>query len=134
MKSKFNLIWLLALGIALNPVAYADDHEDVDGDDTMTVIEDGDDEEGVMEYVEHVAPNENAERGTLISNAARNPDTEEQGRDFGQWVAEQVKTDVASMRGDNGSAADDVRADVRDNARRDAKGDNGRRPEDPGRP
>jgi hypothetical protein len=138
MKSKFNLIWLLALGLVLNPVAYADDDDDATDDDTMTMIEEGENEEGVMEYVEHIAPNENAERGTRISNAARNPDTEEQGRDFGQWVAEQVRTDVAAQRSDNASAAADVRADaatqVRDNARRDAKGDNGRRPEDPGRP
>jgi hypothetical protein len=138
MKSKLNLIWLLALGIALNPVAYAADDDDATDDDTMTVVEEGESEEGVMEYVEHIAPNENAERGTRISNAARNPDTEEQGRDFGQWVSEQVKTDTAALRGDNASAAADVRADaatqVLDNARRDAKGNNGRRPDDPGRP
>ena len=138
MKSKFNLIWLLVLGLALNPIAYADDDDDAAEDDTMAMVEDGDTEDEVMEYVENIAPNENAERGTRISNAARNPDTEQQGRDFGQWVSEQVRNDVASRRSDNASAAADVRADaatqVVDNARRDAKSDNGRRPEDPGRP
>lgn len=131
MKSKFNLIWLLAFGIAFNPIAtYADEHDE--GEDTMTMLEEGGSEEGVVAYIELPVPSDNAERGIGIANAARNPDTVEQGRDFGEWVSSQVRSEVASQGADNAAAADEVRQDVRDNARRDAKGANGEG--NPGRP
>ncbi len=110
MTSKLKLIWLFAFGLALNPLAYADDHED-----TIDLAEDGETEE---EYVAHISPNENADFGTAVSNMARDPDAEYQGREFGQWVAEQVRQDV------NHDIQRNARADLREN----------NRPDDAGRP
>ena len=122
MKSK--LIWLLAFGMAFSPIAsFADEHEE--DEDTMTVVEEGDTEEGIVAFIELPVPNENAERGIGIANAARNPETEKKGGAFGEWVSNQVRSEVVSQAADNASAAEEVRQDVRDNARRDAKGDNG---------
>ena len=84
MTSKLKLIWLAAFGLALNPLAYADDHD-------IDVVDEGDTE---YEYVEHMAPNENADFGTAVSNMARDPDSEYLGREFGQWVSEQVRQDM----------------------------------------
>ena len=131
MKSKFNLIWLFAFGIAFNPIAtYADEHEE--GEDTMTVVEEGDTEEGIVAFIELPVPNENAERGIGIANAARNPETAKKGGAFGEWVSGEVRSEVTSQGADNTAAADEVRQDVRDNARRGAKGAN--REGNPGRP
>ena len=82
---KLKLIWLAAFGLALNPLAYADDHD-------IDVVDEGDTE---AEYVEHISPNENADFGTAVSNMARDPDAEFQGREFGQWVSEQVRKDMS---------------------------------------
>ena len=124
MKLKFNLIWLLAFGIAFNPIAsYADEHEE--GEDTMTMVEEGDSEEGIVAFIELPLPNDNAERGIGIASAARNPEIEKKGGAFGEWVSNQVRSEVVSQAADNASAAEEVRQDVRDNAQRDAKGDNG---------
>ena len=82
MKSKLKLIWLFAFGFALNPLAYADDH------DTIDLAEDGETEH---EYVEHMSPNEHADFGTAVSNMARDPDSDYQGREFSQWVSEQAQ-------------------------------------------
>ncbi len=85
MSSKLKSIWLFAFGLALNPLAYADDHEDIE------LAEEGESE---AEYVRHMSPNENADLGTLVSNMSRNPESEYQGREFGQWVSEQVRQDL----------------------------------------
>ena len=100
MKSKLKLIWLATFGLALNPLAYADDD-----DDTIDVVENG---ETAAEYIEHMSPNENADFGTAVSNMVRDPDSEYQGREFGDWVAEQVREDV------NQDIQRDERADLRD--------------------
>ena len=107
MKSKLQLIWLLAFGFALNPLAYADDH------DTIDLAEDGQTEH---EYVEHMSPNVDADFGTDVSNMARYPNSDYEGRAFGQWVSdarEVINQDIQR----------DERADLRD-----ANAD-GRRPE-----
>lgn len=84
MTSKLKLIWLAAFGLALNPLAYADDH------DTIDLAEDGETEH---EYVEHM-PNVHTDFGIAVSNMARDRDDDVQGRAFGQWVSEEVRQDV----------------------------------------
>ena len=95
MKSKVKLIWLAAFGLALNPLAYADDH------DTIDLAEDGETEH---EYVEHMSPNDNADFGTDVSNMARDRDDDVQGRAFGQWVSEQVRQDLTQEAHRNAQA------------------------------
>ncbi len=109
MSSKLKLIWLAAFSLALSPFAYADDH------DTIDLAEDGETEH---EYVEHMSPNEHADFGTEVSNMARDPDSEYQGREFGQWVSEQVRQDLTQ--------------EARRNARAELGAENGRgrRPEE----
>ena len=97
MTSKLQLIWLSAFGFALNSLSYADDH-----DDTIELAEDGQTEH---EYVEHMAPNDNAIWGTKVSNTARNPNADYQGRNFGQWVSEQVRQNVNHENQRNARAA-----------------------------
>ena len=96
MMSKLKLIGLFAFGLALNPLAYADDH------DTIDLAEDGQTEH---EYVEHMASNENAYWGTKVSNMARTPDADYEGRNFGQWVSEQVRQNVNHENQRNARAA-----------------------------
>ena len=93
MKSKLKLIWLAAFGLALNPLAYADDHD-------IDVVEEGDTE---YEYVEHISPNDNADFGTEVSNMARDHDSEYQGREFGQWVSEQAQDMIHENRRNPGA-------------------------------
>ena len=118
MKSKLNLIWLLLLGLAFNPLAYADE-EGMDADeDTMEVVEEGQTEEEVVEFVEHESPNESAQFGTDVSNMARNPDRDQmladEGYDnFGQWVSEKAHD------------RNDMRDQARRDARAEARGENG---------
>jgi hypothetical protein len=114
MKSKLSLAFLLAGGLALNPLAYADE------DDTMAVIEEEQTEEEVMEFVEHEAPNPNAEFGTAASNMARNPDAEYQGREFGEWVSSQARQEFAP---DIESIREDVQQDIQQDGQRDARAD-----------
>ena len=106
MTSKLKLIWLAAFGLALSPLAYADDHE-------IDVVDEGATE---AEYVEHIAFNENADVGTAVSNMARDPESEYQGREFGQWVSEQVRQNVTHEN--------------HRNARADLGGQGGGRPEE----
>jgi len=110
MKSKLVGICLLTGGLAMNPLAYADAD-----DDTMSMVDDGQTEEQVMEFVVHEAPTERAEFGTDIANMARDPDSELHGRDFGNWVSDQVRQD----------ASQDIQQEAHRNARADLRGDNG---------
>lgn len=105
MKSKFNVVALFFFGFVLNPAAYADD---VFTGGTMDVV---DEQETEYEYMEHVAPNDNALFGTDVSNMARNPEAEYEGREFGEWVSGQVRQDALQH------AAHEARADLKaDNA------------------
>jgi hypothetical protein len=88
MNTKLTLTGLLLLGLAMNPLAYASDEEG-----TMNVVEDGQTELDVLEYVALEAPNDNAVFGTDVANMARDPDGLS-GREFGDWVSEQVRQDV----------------------------------------
>ena len=100
MTSKLKLIRLFAFGLAFTPLAYADDH-----DDTIDLAEDGETEH---EYVEHMAPNENAYWGTKVSNMARSPDADYEGRNFGQWVSGEVRQNMTHENQRNARA--DLRA------------------------
>ena len=88
MTSKLKLILLLAFGLALNPLAFADDD-----DDTIDMAENGDTEAG---FVAQFWPNENVDFGPDVSDMARDP--EYQGREFGEWVSGQVRQDVNQDR------------------------------------
>ena len=104
-------LFLLLAAFALSTPAFADD------DDTMMVVEEGarpDDIVKIIELPEFASPmaGKNASPGQETANEAK-----ALGKAFGQQMAEQAKSNNPS---------ETVRNDIQQNARREARDNNGR--------
>ena len=113
MAARNSAAFIFAFSVCASTAAYADEL------DTMVLLEDGATPEDIVQTI--VLPDtarDNLMRGHENANEAKL-----NGREFGQGVAEEAK-----LR----SQGEDIRADVRDNARRDAGADNGLGDDRPG--
>lgn len=113
MNSIFKTLFMLLLGLALAPAAFADAGEDAD-EATITVIEDGatpDDVVKVIELPDHASATAavKSASGMDTANAARDK-SGETGRDFGQQVSEEARNNIS----------DEARADAKQQGRSDA--------------
>ena len=121
MTSKFDLIFVVLLGVAITPVAYADGIADV-GEATITVVDDGDTPDDVVRVIE--LPDQASATGAAKSAsgiATANSAKEKSGvsgRDFGQQVSEDARSNNIS---------DQVRADAKQQGNSEARG-NGHAP------
>lgn len=116
MNAKLNLTLLLAAGLALSPLAHAADEE---ADDTMTVVEEGQAPEDVVQTL--ALPDdasdqarESAAFGLDTANRAR-----EGGRELGEEMAERARG------GDRGEEIRDTVGDARSDRGGDRGGDRG---------
>jgi hypothetical protein len=110
MNFKHSFLVLLITG-ALASNTYADD------DDTMMVVEQGATPEDIVKVIElpvfaAASAQEKSASGHEIANQAKTL-----GKEFGQQIAEDAK---------NNNISEQVRDDIKQNARRDARGANGR--------
>jgi hypothetical protein len=114
MTLKVKLIWALAAGMALAPLAHADESQSID-DATITVVEEGDTPDDVVNVIDlpaSAAPNalQNSAAGQDTANSAK-----ENANDFGQQVAEDARGNAVS---------DQAREDAKQQGRSEARGDN----------
>jgi hypothetical protein len=115
MKTRKYVPLILGLGLCLGTMAYAEE------DGTMTLVEEGETPEEIMQMIKLPGSasdvgRENSKRGRDTASDAR-----ADGQQFGQDRAELARSD-----------GEDIRAEVRDNARRDARGDNSQGDNPPG--
>ena len=112
MKTRKHVPLILGLGLCLGTMAYADD------DDTMVLVEEGDTVEDVVTMIE-----------LPVSASSTAVTASEHGRTTAYDASKFGRDTAAAARGE---AGEDIRAEVRDNARRDARGDNSQGDNPPG--
>jgi len=118
MTSKFDLIFVVLLGVAIIPAAHADAAADMD-EATITVVDDGDTPDDVVKVIE--LPDQASATGAAKSasgiataNSAKDKSADS-GRDFGQQVSEDARSKNIS---------DQVRADAKQQGNSEARGNN----------
>ena len=114
MNSIIRTLFTLLIGFAIAPAAFADAGEEAD-EATITVIEDGatpDDVVKVIELPDHASATGVAKSASGIdtANAAKDK-SGETGRDFGQQVSEEARSN---------SISDEARADAKQQGRSDS--------------
>jgi len=118
MTSKFDLIFVVLLGVVIIPVAHADAAADMD-DPTITVVGDGETPDDVVRVIElpdqaSATAAAKAVSGIDTANSAKDK-SGDSGRDFGQQVSEDARSKNIS---------DQVRADAKQQGNSEARGSN----------
>ena len=118
MKLKFELIFVLLLGLSIIPVAHADAVAELD-EATITVVDDGDTPDDVVRVIE--LPDQASATGAAKSvsgidtaNSAKDK-SGDSSRDFGQQISEDARSKNVSEQ---------IRADAKQQGKSEARGNN----------